>query len=90
MAKTTPGANAVRLDLEDHGQDFTYFVVKDGVIVETGPFQAWVWNGREVQPAAARDHFRPGDAILFKTGKTLNYRVKSVRKCRWDAPQAAE
>lgn len=34
--------------LEDHGQDFLEWDIKDGVVVDCRPFQGWVWNGTRV------------------------------------------
>lgn len=36
------------VELEDHGQDFLEFDIKGGVIVDTRPFQGFVWDGRKV------------------------------------------
>lgn len=68
---TATAPNAVRLDLEDHGQDFTHFIVKDDVIVDCGPFQGWVWIGRKLEQAK----WRKGSPVRFADGKQLNYRV---------------
>lgn len=34
--------------IEDHGQDFLEFDIKDGQIIETRPFQGFVWDDSRV------------------------------------------
>jgi len=40
--------SGVTVVLEDHGQDFLEFDIRDGRIVETRPFQGDIWNGSRV------------------------------------------
>jgi hypothetical protein len=39
-------SNKVKLHLEDHGQDFLWFVVEGDKVIEAGPFQNWLWAGK--------------------------------------------
>lgn len=74
----------IKLHLADHGQDFTWFVVEGGRIVECGPFQGWAWEGRSVANLSAtgrpkRGPWRPGDQILLVDADlVLNYPVVAV------------
>lgn len=64
----------VRLDLEDHGQDFLSFYVKDSTIIGTTPFQGWIWNGRKLRAS----EFKAGDIVIFADGNTLKYPIEKV------------
>ena len=75
--------DAITVELEDHGQDFLYFDIKNGKIVDTRPWQSFVWNGRTVlNPNIAK-----GERILFEDDHgrtlTLNYKLIKVTKTRW-------
>ncbi|MFL7926013.1 hypothetical protein ACKAVU_16325 [Acinetobacter baumannii] len=70
----------ITAQLEDHGQDFLEFDIKDGRIVAARPFQSTIWNGLEV----LNETIEPGDYIAFRcrdsTGiRTLRYPVVSIR-----------
>lgn len=62
----------VCLRLEDFGQDFLYFIVKDDTITGCGPFQASVWVGQKIEP---RKKWRKGMQVVFQDGMVLKYRV---------------
>lgn len=68
-----PG-ETITLNLEDHGQDFYYFEVRDKTIIKAGPYQGWVWEGKKL----VNDGFEPGTVLQFEDGRTLNYPVESV------------
>lgn len=63
------------ITFSDQGQDFTEWVLKDGYVVDSKPFQGWVWVGCEVKifdkvvfvRRPASDKYSP-----------LNYPAKSV------------
>lgn len=48
------------LELEDHGQDFTRWVLRKGVVVRCEPLQGWVWEGSRV----LNRNLVPGDAVV--------------------------
>lgn len=64
--------------LEDHGQDFLEWDIKDGVVVDCRPFQGWLWNGTRVH----NDHISPGTILDITPAsggrRTLNYPVERV------------
>lgn len=62
----------VMVHLEDFGQDFLYFIVKDDTITGAGPSQASVWVGKKIDP---RKKWRKGMQIVFQDGTVLKYRV---------------
>jgi len=77
------------IELEDHGQDFTSFIVdEDGNVVETKPCQGWVWNGSKVM----NKRIRVGSRLILRTPNmapvseplTLRYRVIAISR-----PQSA-
>ena len=73
----------ITLHLEDHGQDFLWFQVKDGQIVDCGPFQASTWVGMTIAKAGHAEGeqiaWAKGDTILFTdSGRTLKYPVAKV------------
>jgi len=73
-----------RIELEDYGQDFLYFVVDPGGrIVETGPFQGWMWNGKII----AADTIRKGICPCFTNGYGLRYPIRRVSRAK--VPEAA-
>ncbi len=66
--------------LEDHGQDFLEWHVKDGVVVDCRPCQDWFWNGTKVH----NESIQPGDILIITpVGKeltTLKYPVERVSR----------
>ncbi len=66
--------------LRDLGQDFLEWDIEDGVVVESRPFQGWLWNGTRVH----NENIRRGDRldITPKTGirMTINYPVERVKR----------
>jgi len=88
-----PQPKSMRIDLEQHEQDFNYFELEyDGMrrgvhdvhvpvykIVETGPFQGWLWNGKLIDGTTINKEYRP--AILFDDEwKVLNYPITKISK----------
>jgi hypothetical protein len=65
--------DAVRVYLEDHGQDFTRFTLRNRII-EDADMQGTIWNGRHV----ANPDLKPGDLIEFADGTTFNYPVQTL------------
>lgn len=61
-----------KIYLDDHGQDFLWFVVDDKKIVKCGPFQAWLWVGKHIMPPKK---WRKGSRVVFKDGSKLKYPV---------------
>jgi len=81
-----------KLQLEDLGQDFRWFVVEDDTIIDAGPFQALLWAGRKL----TANRFAVGDALTFVTPlepgapATLKYHVTGVTKLPWREPGFAK
>ncbi|OJH83084.1 hypothetical protein [Serratia marcescens] len=73
-----PKNNAhVRLELSDHGQDFLWFIVHNGVIAKAGPFQNRIWSGKAVLNA----EFIVGQQVELLIGgerRFINYPIESV------------
>jgi len=71
-------ADGVTIVLEDHGQDFLEFDIRDGRIVETRPSRGDLWNGLQV----LNHTVAAGDVIWLRmpwSETTLNYPVAAVR-----------
>lgn len=67
----------VRLDLADHGQDFLWFIVHNGVIAKAGPFQNLIWSGKTV----LNTEFSVGQQVeLLIAGERrfINYPIEHV------------
>lgn len=63
--------------LEDHGQDFLEWDIEDGVVIESRPYQDWLWKGTKVH----NTDIKPGDIleITVRGNRTsLNYPVERV------------
>lgn len=75
--------------LQDFGQDFLEFDLdENNVIVETRPFQGWLWNGRTILEESLRRHRLP---ILVKpdgTSLELRYPIERISRRR-NAPEMA-
>ena len=67
----------MKLHLEDHGQDFLWFKVAGNKVVEAGPFQNWLWAGKELVPPK---RWQKGSQIIWADGRVLNYRVTRVER----------
>lgn len=68
---------AYKLEFEDHGQDFLYFIVQGGAVVDAGPFQSRIWVGKKVLDR----EFTIGQRIEMVLGdkiRNLNYPIESV------------
>jgi len=71
-------ADGVTIVLEDHGQDFLEFDIRDGCIVQTRPSRGDLWNGLQVLNCALAQ----GDVIWLRMPwgeTTLNYPVAAIR-----------
>lgn len=66
------------VELEDHGQDFTEFLIdRNNCITEARPFQSWVWIGFRIAKATLHKGRYPQ---LSKPGKqTLTLRYPAIR-----------
>lgn len=58
--------------LEDHWQDFLEFEVVNNEIVETRPFQGFLWNGRKIR----NDTVKKGDRLVLSIPGNENYVLK--------------
>lgn len=65
--------DAVRVYLEDHGQDLLRFTLRNWVI-EDANAQGFVWNGK----AVINRNIKPGDIIKFVQGGELRYPVATL------------
>ena len=75
MEKAKNPDSVVKLNLEDKGQDFLWFIVHGNLIIATGPSQGWLWNERRLTAST----FAPGDVLTFADDfMTLKYKVVSV------------
>lgn len=84
----------IRIELEQHDQDFNYFELEyDGIrrgandlhvpvyrIVEAGPFQNFLWKGKLIDGTTINEDCRPG-ILMDEDGewKVLNYPVTRVQ-----------
>lgn len=73
------GNNMQTIIFEDKGQDFTEWVINDGVVVDCQPCQAFVWVGKEVQVNGDTAFIRQGDDAV-----PVNYRVVSIEDTNGD------
>lgn len=76
-SKMTP-AHGMTVVLEDCGQDFLEFDIFGCRIVDTRPFQGFVWNGKQI----VNDTINVGDRIVIWTSegtRPLLYPVIAVR-----------
>lgn len=69
-----------RVTLEDHGQDFTEWFIRDGYVIDCQPFQGQVWVGVKV---LNQKSLKPGVQIEIKSRATgqptpLNYPVQAI------------
>lgn len=67
----------LRLDLADHGQDFLYFIVDGGKVIEAGPFQNGIWSGKQV----LNTEFNVGDKVemvIQGESRFINYPIESI------------
>lgn len=70
------------IKFEDKGQDFTEWVINDGVVVDCQPHQARVWVGKEVVVDGDTAFIRKGDDAV-----PVNYRVVSLEDTNGDYVQ---
>lgn len=61
------------ITFEDRGQDFTEWVIHNGIVIDCQPFQARVWVGKEVRVEGNKAYIRVGDSAV-----PINYRVVSI------------
>lgn len=88
---------AVRLEFEDHGQDFLdWDLDANGKVIGCGPFQAFAWVGGKVLGFAK---LKAGDTLIYErrdkggkySGGSIRYPLKSVTflACKPGAKRAA-
>jgi hypothetical protein len=63
----------IKIHLEDHGQDFLWFIVDGTKVIEAGPFQNWLWAGKTLVPPKK---WRRGSRVVWDNGTTLHYPVR--------------
>jgi hypothetical protein len=73
------GKRHMILHLEDHGQDFLWWEVKDGEVIDAGPFQRDVWRGTQLLDG----HVVAGNRLYIETPTgsdlaLLNYPVTRI------------
>lgn len=74
-------AKVTRIHFQDKGQDFLYWDVDFlGVVVDCGPFQAFVWVGTVLDlplpEVGGRPHFETKDGDYL----TLNYAIEKIEE----------
>ena len=65
------------VEFEDFGQDFLkWFISKDGYVLDSQPFQRWVWAGKFTIPQTAK----VGEKLaIWNNGESyVNYPIKSI------------
>ena len=74
--------------LEDRGQDFTWFEIDEtGLIVDAGPFQAWMWKRYRIEPDTLCEGVQP---LLTRTAsRLLHYRIVAITQKQEPAAGAA-
>lgn len=76
-------ATVHKITLEDRGQDFTEWYIRDGIVIDCQPHQGKVWVGTHVQypegqlAVGSLIHIRPQASAK---ATTLNYRIKSIQE----------
>lgn len=78
----------LKITLEDRGQDFTEWYVRDGIVIDCQPSQGRVWVGTKVTNQATLGPHGVIEVILKISGMptTLNYAAKTVQTM---TPEAA-
>ena len=66
------GKQRWKLHLEDHEQDFLWFIVEGDTVIEAGPFQNWFWAGKKFQQPK---RWQRGSRIVWTDGRVLKYPV---------------
>jgi hypothetical protein len=65
------------VEFEDYGQDFLkWYISKEGYVLDSQPFQRWIWAGRFTIPENAK----VGDKLAIWTGEEsyVNYPIKNI------------
>lgn len=78
----------LKITLGDHGQDFTEWYVRDGIVIDCQPNQGRVWVGTKVTNQATLCHHGIIAVISKATGEqtTLNYPIAEIETL---SPEAA-
>lgn len=65
------GKRHMILHLADQGQDFLWWEVKDGEVIDCGPFLAWLWKGARL----IDDHIVVGNRPFIERAANGDYAV---------------
>lgn len=73
----------LRVTFEDRLQDFLEWHIRNGVVIDCLPYQAWLWVGTRVH----NEEILPGDILQITTRHdgercTIKYPVESVEEVR--------
>lgn len=68
-------SKVIKISLEDQGQDFSEWYVRDGVVIDCQPFQGQVWVGSQVKMDGDRISVKPRFDDTFKS---LAYRIEGL------------
>lgn len=75
------GEVLTEITFEDKGQDFLYWVLSgNGVVLESRPFQSWIWCGGRVTNLAK---LQVGGTVDFESDLsqlTIKYRIENLLK----------
>ncbi len=69
----------ITVEFEDHGQDILEWDIRGGVVVDSRPYQAWLWKGTQVH----NTNIKAGDIldITCSLGRmTFKYPVAKVKE----------
>lgn len=81
-------AEVQKITLADHGQDFTEWYVRDGIVIDCQPCQGRIWVGAKLaSPAVAGQAIYVVPAALGKE-MILDYPAQEIETL--DAQEAAE
>lgn len=78
-------SKVTKITLEDRGQDFTEWYVRDGIVIDCQPFQGDIWVGSKVK--------LDGDRISVKTRSIIGFmslKYRAVGAVELEAVEAAE
>lgn len=71
-------ADVQRISFRDSGQDFTEFLVRDGVVIDCQPFQGAIWVGTKLLESAKVGQFLKVTTRLTGGEMYLQHNVESV------------
>ncbi|MCF8218681.1 MAG: hypothetical protein K9J21_06835 [Bacteroidales bacterium] len=65
----------IKIELEDKGQDFLYFIIEKDKIIEAGPFQNGLWKGSYVPEKM----LKVGGKVYIHKPPYINFGVLNYR-----------